>query len=66
MDRAELVALPAAVDVATAAAALGTSRTAAYQLIRDGQWPTPVFRVGRLIRVPTAPILRLLGIDPPG
>jgi len=62
MDRRELLALPAVVDVPTAAKALGLSRTAAYELIRDGEWPTPVFRLGRLIRVPTAPLLALLGI----
>lgn len=62
MDRKELLALPAVVDVPTAAAALNLSRTAAYELIRTGEWPTPVFRLGRLIRIPTAPILELLGI----
>ena len=62
MDRRELLALPAVVDVPTAAKALGLSRTAAYELIRTGEWPTPVFRLGRLIRIPTAPILDLLGI----
>jgi excisionase family DNA binding protein len=64
MDRHQLAALPAVLDVSTAAKALGLSRTAAYELIRTGEWPTPVFRLGRLIRIPTAPILDLLGIDP--
>jgi hypothetical protein len=27
-----------------------------------GQWPTPVLRVGRLIKVPTAPLLELVGL----
>jgi predicted DNA-binding transcriptional regulator AlpA len=62
MDRTQLRALPAVIDVPTAAAALGLSRTGAYELIRTGEWPTPVFRLGRLIRIPTAPILELLGI----
>lgn len=62
MDRRQLTALPAVIDVATAAKALGLSRTAAYELIRAGEWPTPVFRLGRLIRIPTAPVLELLGI----
>jgi predicted DNA-binding transcriptional regulator AlpA len=64
MDRHQLTALPAVLDVPTAAKALGLSRAAAYELIRTGEWPTPVFRLGRLIRIPTAPILDLLGIDP--
>ncbi len=62
MTREELTALPAVVDVATAAQALGLGKTAAYELIRCGDWPTPVLRLGKLIRIPTAPLLALLGI----
>jgi hypothetical protein len=29
----------------------------AYHLVRTGQWPTPLIRVGRLIKVPTKPLL---------
>ena len=54
--------LPPVVDVATAAAVLGVGRTAAYELIRLGRWPTPVLRLGKLIRIPTAPLLELVGI----
>jgi predicted DNA-binding transcriptional regulator AlpA len=64
LSREELLRLPAVVNVSTAAAALGLSRTAAYELIRTGQWPTPVFRLGRLIKIPTVPLLDLLGITP--
>jgi hypothetical protein len=42
---------------------MGLSRTAAYELIRANGWPTPVFRLGKLIRIPTAPMLDLLGIE---
>jgi predicted DNA-binding transcriptional regulator AlpA len=63
MNRSELDALPAVVDVCTAAKVMGLSRTAAYELIRMGQWPTPVFRLGKLIRIPTAPMLSLLGLE---
>jgi predicted DNA-binding transcriptional regulator AlpA len=63
VNRQELVDLPPAVDVQTAATVLGLSRTAAYELIRVGGWPTPVLRLGRLIRVPTAPLLALLGVE---
>ncbi len=66
MNRQELDALPAVVDVPTAARVLGLSRTAAYELVRVGGWPTPVFRLGRLIRIPTAPMLSLLGVEAPG
>ena len=63
MTKDELARLPAVVDVATAARVLGLSRTAAYELIRCGKWPTPVYRLGRLIRIPTAPMLTLLCLD---
>jgi len=66
MGREQLLALPAVLDVPTAAGALGLSKTAAYELIRCGGWPTPVFRLGKLIRIPTEPLLELLGIEPGG
>lgn len=62
MNATELAALPAVLDVGTAARVMGLSRTAAYELIRTDNWPTPVFRLGRLIRIPTAPVLELLGV----
>ncbi len=52
--------LPVVVDLPTAARLLGIGRTSAYELVRTGQWPTPVIRAGRLIRVPTRPLLVLL------
>ena len=42
--------------------ALGLGRMAAYELVRSGAWPTPVLRLGRLIKVPRAPLLALLGL----
>jgi hypothetical protein len=53
-------ALPASIDLMTAARLLGVGRTCAYGLVRQGRWPTPVVRVGRCIRVPTQPLLALL------
>ena len=55
--------LPPVVYVPTAAAVLGVGRTAAYELIRVGQWPTPILRLGKLIRVPSAPLLELVGVS---
>lgn len=55
--------LPPVVDVLTAAAILGIGRTAAYALIRIGQWPTPILRLGKLIRVPSTPLLDLVGVS---
>jgi len=63
MTREDLLALPAVVDLATAAAVLGIGRTCAYELVRTGTWPTKVLRIGRLIRIPTAPLLDLLAVE---
>lgn len=62
MTRDEAAALPPVVDLPTAAKVLGLGRSAAYELVREGEWPTPILRLGRLIRVPTAPLLELIGI----
>lgn len=63
----ELLALPSTVDIVTAGNALGLSRTKAYQMYRDGEWPSevPVLRLGKRFKVPTAPLLRYLGIERP-
>lgn len=41
----------------------GLSETQAYELAKRGGFPVPVVKVGRRLVVPTAPILRLLGLD---
>jgi predicted site-specific integrase-resolvase len=51
---------PMVLDLPAAAHLLGIGRTLAYELVRTGQWPTPIIRVGRLIKVPTQPLLELL------
>lgn len=53
-------ALPAVLDVPQAARLLGIGRTLAYELIRTNQWPTPVIRMGRLIKIPSGPIVELM------
>jgi hypothetical protein len=63
MSRKELLALPAVVSLVTAARALGIGRTRAFELARRGAFPVPVLRVGLTYRVPTAPLLRLLGLS---
>jgi hypothetical protein len=52
--------LPVVLDLPTAARLLGVGRASAYESVRNGQWPTPVIRPSRLIRVPTVPLLVLL------
>lgn len=62
---AALADLPAVLDVPTAGRLLGLSRSVAYELVQAGTWPTPVLRLGRRYRIPTAPLLTLLGLTPP-
>ncbi len=57
---AEPRALPPTLTVPQAARVLGIGRTLAYELVRTQAWPTPVVRAGRLIKIPTAPLLELL------
>ena len=64
LTRAELLALPAVVDVTTAARALRLGRSTAYELARRDEFPCRVLRIGSSYRIPTAELLRVLGIDP--
>jgi predicted DNA-binding transcriptional regulator AlpA len=66
VNRDELLALPATVDLVTAARALGIGRTTAYQLARAGEFPIPVLRLGARYRVVTSGLLAALGIEPAG
>lgn len=63
MTLVELLALPLMIDVSTAARALGLSRSTGYELARRGEFPCRVLHVGSSYRVPTAELLRVLGID---
>jgi predicted DNA-binding transcriptional regulator AlpA len=64
MTRDELAALPTVLDVPTAAKVLGIGRSLAYDLVRRDDWPTPVLHVGKLIKIPSAPLLALLSEQP--
>lgn len=64
MNTHDTASLPPVLDVPTAGRLLGLGRSAAYDLIIAGLWPTPVLRLGRRLRIPTAPLLALLGLDP--
>ncbi|KOT35486.1 hypothetical protein ADK47_32165 [Streptomyces rimosus subsp. rimosus] len=63
MGFAEAFDLPLSVDLRTAARAFGVCPDTAYKLIRLGRFPCPVLRVGRRYRIPTAYMLRALGIE---
>ncbi|MFF9324008.1 helix-turn-helix transcriptional regulator [Streptomyces sp. NPDC014776] len=64
LTKGDLLALPAAVDVETAARAFGIGRTTAYALVRANAFPCKVLRAGRTVRVVTADMLRVLEITP--
>ncbi len=61
--------LPPTVSVKTAARLFRVSRTAAYRAAKarlagdESQWPTPVIKVGRSVRIPTRALLDALGIE---
>ncbi|MFE5117704.1 DNA-binding protein [Streptomyces sp. NPDC056669] len=63
MGLEELLALPATVNVTTAGRALGIGRDKAYELIRSGQFPVRTLPLGGTIRVPTAELWKILGVD---
>ncbi len=62
MSHEDLSSLPPTVDVETAARVLGCSRGLAYALIRRGDFPCRVLRLGRRYVIPTADLRRALGI----
>ncbi len=52
---------PSTLSVPEAGRLLGVSRGTAYQLARENRFPVSVLRIGKQLRVPRAPLLRLLG-----
>jgi hypothetical protein len=62
----DLTRLPPTLDLVDAARLLGIGRTLAYEMVREETWPTPVIRAGRRIRIPSRPLLDLLGLTPTG
>lgn len=58
----EVFALPVTIDLRTAASAFGMSMSTAYRLAARGAFPCELLRPGYRYRVPTAPLMRTLGI----
>lgn len=56
--------LPALLTVPEAAKVLGIGRTLAYELVRTDAWPTPIIRAGKLIKIPSRPLLDLIDRGP--
>jgi predicted DNA-binding transcriptional regulator AlpA len=65
LSAAEVLALPAAVDLATAARALDLGRTSAYSMAKRGEFPVPLLRLGSQYRARRTDLLELLGIEQP-
>lgn len=65
LSAAEVLALPAAVDLATAARALDLGRTSAYSMAKRGEFPVPLLRLGNQYRARRTDLLELLGIEQP-
>lgn len=64
MSEEELRALPVMVDLVTAGRAYGLGRTISYELMRRGEFPCPVHRLGRYYRVSKTDLMRELGVSP--
>lgn len=60
----EIRGWPATVDVATASAAIGISRSYGYELAKRGEFPVKSLAVGGKTRVLTSDLMRVLGITP--
>ena len=65
MGLEELLALPATVNVVTAARALGIGPNKAYALINCGEFPVKTLTLGSTVRVPTAALWQVLGVESP-
>lgn len=59
----EVRRLPVVVDVPTAGRCFGLGRDGAYDLARQGQFPVPVLKLGRSLRVTRASLMQALGIN---
>lgn len=64
MTREEAQSLPVMISLERAARALDIGRSKGYKDAKNGDFPVPVRRVGKQYKVPTAPLLRFLGLLP--
>lgn len=60
---AEVLDLPPSVDLDTACRVFQISPATGYRLIKSNDFPCPVVRLGRMIRVPKTGLLRVLGLE---
>lgn len=64
LTSAQLLELPAVVDIVTAGRAFGLGRTKAYELAKRGEFPCRVLHVGASYRVAAAELQAALGLTP--
>lgn len=64
MTMRELLNLPTVIGVEQAGRALGFSRQPSYNMVWADTFPVPVLKVGSRYKVPTAPLLKYLGVEP--
>ncbi len=54
---------PPTLTVPDACELLGISPWTGYELVKRDEFPVPVVRLGRTIRIPTQPLMDLLGVN---
>ena len=59
----EILDLGVSTDLLTAASVFGFSRSMAYRLVQANEFPVPVLKVGNRWIVPTAPMVKALGLN---
>lgn len=64
MTMEELLRMPSVIGLEEAGRALGMSRQHTFNTNQAGEFPVPVLKVGSRYKVPTAPLLRFLGVEP--
>jgi predicted DNA-binding transcriptional regulator AlpA len=62
MTKQELLRLPVAVDLVTAARAFGISKSHGYELVQRGEFPVPVIRLGKRMCVSRGALLSALDV----
>lgn len=55
--------LPTTLSMGPACDLLGIAKWTGYELAKRDEFPVPVLHLGRAIRVPTRPLVDLLGLD---
>lgn len=59
----QVLDLPQSVDLESACKAFGISKATGYRLVAANEFPCPIVRLGRIIRVPKTGLLRALGLN---